>query len=298
MNGWLNIYKPRGLSSAKIVSMVKRIFKGNKIGHTGTLDLEAEGILPIAIGEATKLVSILIDAKKQYAFTVKFGAQTDTADSAGKIIKTASYIPKANECTQICERFIGKVEQIPPAYSALKVDGQRAYKLAREGKEVILAKRNIHIYDLKCTNYDATQGTASYLCTCSKGTYIRTLAEDISLSLQSLGFVIELRRLKVGIFEEINSIDISSYMQMEIAEAQKLLRNQSLKIEDVLDDIPVLEADDTCTKRIIFGQKCQFDHDQDYELVWVRNDDRIIAIGSLINRNFKSSRVFNYKKGE
>ena len=192
MNGWLNIYKPKGFSSAKIVSMVKRLFKGNKVGHTGTLDLEAEGVLPIAIGEATKLVRILIDAKKQYAFTVKFGAQTDTADSAGRVIKTASYIPEATECEQVCERFIGKVEQLPPAYSALKVDGQRAYKLAREGKEVILAKRSIYVYDLKCTSYDATQGTASYLCTCSKGTYIRTLAEDISLSLQSLGFVIEL----------------------------------------------------------------------------------------------------------
>lgn len=294
MNGWLNIYKPRGFSSAKIVAMVRRVFKGDKVGHTGTLDLEAEGVLPIAIGQATKLVSILIDAKKQYAFTVKFGAQTDTADSAGVIVKTVDYVPNADECESVCERFIGEVEQTPPAYSALKVDGKRAYKLARQGVEVNLAKRKITIYDLKCVAYDEENGTASYICTCSKGTYIRSLAEDISLSLQSLGFVIELRRLKVGIFEESNSIDISAYMQNDVATAQKLLQPLSLKMEDVLDDIPVLEADDACAQRIIFGQKCQFDCDQNYDLAWVRHKNRVIAIGSLTNSDFKSSRVFNY----
>lgn len=298
MNGWLNIYKPCGISSAKAVSMVKRVFKGDKIGHTGTLDLEAEGVLPIAIGEATKLVSILIDAKKQYEFTIQFGAKTDTADSAGKIIQKTEYIPNKQECEEVCSKFIGKVEQTPPAYSALKVNGQRAYKLAREGKEVELAKRSINIYGLECVGFDEQQGTASYICECSKGTYIRTLAEDISLSLQSLGFVILLRRLKVGMFDANSAIDISSYLAMDFVEAEKLLRNKCLKVEDVLDDIPVLEASDVCTKQIQFGQKCQFDDDQNYDLVWVRNNSRIIAVGSLLDRNFKSSRVFNYQKGE
>lgn len=298
MNGWLNIYKPRGISSAKAVSMVKRSFKGDKVGHTGTLDLEAEGVLPMAIGEATKLVSILIDAKKQYAFTIKFGAKTDTADSAGKIIETVDYIPSKQECEQVCSSFIGVIEQMPPAYSALKINGQRAYKLAREGQEVVLNKRSINIYDLKCTDFDAEKGTASYICDCSKGTYIRTLAEDISLSLQSLGFVIELRRLKVGMFDAESAIDVSSYLAMDFADAARLLQDKCLKIEDVLDDIPVLEASDVCAERIYFGQKCQFDDDQNYDLSWVRHNNRIIAVGSLFERNFKSSRVFNYQKGE
>ena len=293
MNGWINIYKPRGISSAKSVSMVKRIFKGDKVGHTGTLDMEAEGVLPIAIGEATKLVSILIDARKQYAFTIKFGTKTDTADSAGKVIETTEYIPGQEECSQVCAEFLGTIEQIPPAYSALKINGRRAYKLAREGRGVQLSKRSINIYDLQYTNYDQKQGTASYICDCSKGTYIRTLAEDISLSLQSLGFVIELRRLKVGMFDVKTAIDISSYAEMNLAEATKLLQDKCLKIEDVLDDIPVLEASDTCTQQIRFGQKCQFDDDQNYDLVWVRNNGHIVAIGSLFDRNFKSSRVFN-----
>ncbi len=293
MNGWINIYKPCGISSAKSVSIVKRAFKNSKVGHTGTLDLEAEGVLPIAVGEATKLVSILIDAKKQYAFTVKFGAKTDSADSAGKIIQTIERIPNEEECYQVCSKFLGLIEQTPPAYSALKVKGQRAYKLARAGFKVQLAKRNITIYNLKCTNYNEEQGSASYLCECSKGTYIRTLAEDISLSLQSLGFVIELRRLKVGMFDAETAIDISSYAKLDLADATKLLQDKCLKIEDVLDDIPVLEANDICTQKIRFGQTCQFDNDENYDLVWVRNNGHIVAVGSLLEKNFKSSRVFN-----
>jgi tRNA pseudouridine55 synthase len=293
MNGWINIYKPRGISSARAVSMVKRAFKGDKVGHTGTLDLEAEGVLPMAIGEATKLVSILIDAKKQYAFTVKFGAKTDTADSAGKIIETTKYIPSKEECYQACSKFLGLIEQMPPAYSALKVDGQRAYKLARDGKDVQLAKRNVTIYNLQCTSYNKEQGIADYLCECSKGTYIRTLAEDISLSLQSLGFVVELRRLKVGMFDADNAINISHYAELNLAEITKLLQDQCLRIEGVLDDIPVLEASDSCTKLIRFGQTCQFNDDQNYDLVWIRNNGHIVAVGSLLERSFKSSRVFN-----
>jgi len=293
ISGWLNLYKARGISSAKAVALVKRVFKGSKIGHTGTLDLEAEGVLPIAIGEATKLVSILIDAKKQYSFTVKFGAKTDTADSAGKIVATSEYIPTEAECMAVCTNFIGEVEQIPPAYSALKVNGQRAYKLAREGVEVKLAKRKINIYDLQCTDYNPLKGEASYICECSKGTYIRTLAEDISLSLQSLGFVVVLRRLRVGMFDAKTAIDIANYQEMDLAEASMLLQEKCLKVEDVLDDIPVAEANDILTQKIRFGQKCEFDIDQNHDLIWVKNNGHIVAIGSLHSKLFKPSRVFN-----
>lgn len=294
MNGWINIYKPRGISSARAVAMVKRAFKNDKIGHTGTLDLEAEGVLPIAIGEATKLVRVLIDAKKQYSFTIKFGAKTDTADSSGSIIDQVEYIPSEKECIDVCSKFLGIVEQIPPAYSALKVNGQRAYKLARAGVDVKLQKRSIKIYNLKCTDYNKEKGEATYVCDCSKGTYIRTLAEDISLCLQSLGFVVKLRRLKVGMFDATDAIDVSSYVGKDFAEAVEFLQDKCLKIEDVLDDIPVLEVSDLETEKIRCGQKCQFDIDENYELIWLRNNNRIVAIGSLLDRNFKSSRVFNY----
>ncbi|GAB4168181.1 MAG: tRNA pseudouridine(55) synthase TruB [Rickettsiaceae bacterium] len=297
-SAWLNIYKPLGISSAKAVALVKRAFKETKVGHTGTLDLEAEGVLPIAIGEATKLVSVLMNAKKQYEFTIKFGAKTNTADGAGEVTATCDYIPTEQECITICPKFIGRISQTPPAYSALKVGGKRAYKLARAGQEVLLPKREVEIYDLRCTNYSAENNTASYVCDCSKGTYIRTLAEDISLSLQSLGFVIELRRSKVGIFDIANAINITSYSERSSAELNIILQEKCLKIESVLDDIPVLEATDQQAQQIRFGQPCQFDDKTSYELVWVRHKSTIVAIGSLYSNNFKSSRVFNLNYGE
>lgn len=298
MDSWLNIYKPRGISSAHAVAIVKKAFREYKIGHTGTLDLEAEGVLPMAIGEATKLVSILIDAKKQYQFTVKFGGKTDTADNSGKIIDSCEYIPVKKQCEDICSEFLGDIEQIPPAYSALKVNGVRAYKLARAGKEIELKTRNVKIYDLRCIAYDESMSTATYICVCSKGTYIRTLAEDISLALQSLGYVIELRRLKVGMFDTLTAVNISDCSTLSLQEIKTLLLKNCLKIESVLDDIPVLEADKTILQKIRFGQPCVFEGIADNELMWIRYNGRIVAIGSLISNNFKSSRVFNLNYGE
>ena len=273
--------------------MIKKLCKPSKVGHTGTLDLEAEGVLPIAIGEATKLTSILVDSKKQYYFTIKFGAKTDTADASGEIIETIDIIPTENNCKNICKDFIGEIEQVPPAYSAIKVNGKRSYALAREGKAVPLSSRKIKIYDLQHVKYDSENNTASFLCTCSKGTYIRTLAEDISLCLQSLGFVIELRRLSVGNFNYKNAINISDFKLLDFADQKILLQNKCLKIEGVLDDIPVLDATEDQAQKIRLGQKCLFDLDQSIEKLWVRCDNKLVAIGSLQDRCFKSSRVFN-----
>ena len=287
---WLNIYKPRGISSAKLVSMVKKILgKEVKIGHAGTLDVEAEGILPLAVGEATKLIQLLIDARKTYIFTVKFGLQTDSGDYTGKVIATKDYIPSQEEAYTVCSKFIGNVTQIPPAFSALKVNGVRAYKLAREGKEVELKPRNITIYNLKCLNFDEKNATATYYTECSKGTYIRTLAEDLALSLQSLGFVIELRRTQVGIFKEENAIQIKSPDEI----TKNFLEEKSIKIESILDDILVLDATDSQAQKIRYGQKCQFDYEEDVSLLWVRYKGTLLAIGSLNKSCFNSLRVFN-----
>ena len=294
MNCWINIYKARGISSAKSLSIIRKAFNDKKVGHTGTLDLEAEGVLPVAVGEATKLVNVLMNAKKKYEFTIKFGSQTDTGDSAGTIINSTEHIPTREECYGICAKFLGKIKQIPPKYSALKVNGQRAYKLARDGKDLELPERQVTIYDLKCVDYKTENSTATYVCECSKGTYIRSLAEDISLSLQSLGFVIELRRLGVGIFNISNSLDLSDLSKLDLVDIKSFLQDRCLKIEDVLDDIPVLEANDITAKKIRFGQKCIFpDNNSDYELVWIRHKGQIVAVGSLLKNNFKSSRVFN-----
>ena len=296
MDGWLNLYKPRGISSAKAVTIVKNYFRNSRIGHTGTLDLEAEGVLPIAIGQATKLVNILIDSLKEYVFTIQFGAQTDTGDLAGKIIKKTDIIPTERECLDVCHKFIGKIKQIPPVYSALKINGVRAYKLARQNKEFEVKPRFITIYDLKLLSYDNHNRLATYVVSCSKGTYVRTLAEDISLSLHSLGFVVELRRTKVGIFTEENSINIFNVNCKTFDEAHALIKSKCLKVEDVLDDIPVLEVDELVAQKIRYGQQCDFDKVGNHDQIWLKHDNKILAIGSLSDKSFKSSRVFNYKK--
>lgn len=293
-NGWLNLYKPEGISSAKALFPIKKCFKNSKIGHTGTLDVEAEGVLPVAIGEATKLTNILMDAKKQYYFTIKFGAKTDTGDKSGNIVDKSEYFPTKEECKEICKKFIGKVEQIPPAYSAIKVNGKRAYDLARAGKDFTLKKRTIEIYDLKLVNYSAEKQQASYICECSKGTYIRTLAEDIALSLKSLGFVIKLCRLRVGKFDMESSIDISIMQDYSFVELGSVLQKKCLEIEFVLDGIPVLNAKNDQVNKIKNGQKCYFYDQPDLEFLWVKDqNNRIVAIGSLLACKFKSSRVFN-----
>lgn len=291
---WLNVYKPRGISSAKLVSIIKKVLGKVKIGHSGTLDVEAEGVLPLAIGEATKLVQMLIDAKKTYIFTVKFGKQTDSGDYAGKVIAITDYIPSKEKAYAICSKFIGTITQIPPVFSALKVNGVRAYKLARDklardGKEVELKPRNITIYDLKCLNYDEKNATATYYAKCSKGTYIRTLAEDLALSLQSLGFVIELRRTQVGIFKEENSIRIDSFNDI----TKLSLEEKNIKIEAILDDILVLDANDEQAQKIKYGQKCLFDYDKNVDFMWVRYRGVLLATGSLNKNCFHSLRVFN-----
>ena len=228
MDGWLNIYKPRGISSARAVAIVKRILGHPKTGHTGTLDLEAEGVLPLAIGEATKLVKFLMDAKKSYIFNIKFGAQTDTGDASGKVIASTDVLPTQEECESICERFIGTVTQIPPKFSALKVGGER-----------------------------------------------------------------ELRREAVGIFKASDAINIETICANSEEASYRLLKDKSLKIEAVLDDILVLNATDLQAKKIRYGQKCSFELKADIDSVWIRYNGMILAIGSISYNCFNSSRVFN-----
>ena len=286
-NGWLNLYKPVGISSAAAVAIVKRAFgKNTKVGHTGTLDVEAEGILPIAIGEATKLVQFLMDARKTYRFTVKFGATTDTGDRAGQVMATCEKIPSYEECVNVCPKFVGVITQIPPKFSALKISGVPAYKLAREGKAPEMKPREIQVFSLECIGYES--GAATYVAEVSKGTYIRTLAEDISLCLQSLGFVVELARTKVGSFDESDCLDPESLKSKSFAEVSALMQDP----EVVLADIPVIHVDVDIAQKVRYGQKVLIESG-DVDLLWLEHAGHVLAIGSLSNEHFLSARVFN-----
>ena len=256
MHGWIILDKPLGLGSTQAVSAVKRALRTGgypklKVGHGGTLDPLASGVLPIAIGEATKLAGRLLDSDKIYEFTIRFGEQTDTLDAEGEVIARSDVLPTMAAIEAILPRFTGAIEQEPPAFSALKVDGERAYDLARAGAEFELQKRSVEIHDLRVfassrepialtrSREDAKAGLESVTLTAyvSKGTYIRSLARDIALALGTVGHVTYLRRVKAGPFTLDHAISLD---KLDASAKGHALEQLLLPLRAGLDDIPAL----------------------------------------------------------
>ena len=239
MHGWIILDKPLGLSSAGGVGAVKRLLRQNghpktKIGHGGTLDPLATGVLPIALGEATKLAGRMLDATKGYAFTVAWGAATATDDAEGAVVATSPVRPDAAAIRAILPRFTGPIVQTPPAYSALKIDGERAYKLARAGEAVVLAERHLTIFALDLL--DARAGAADFAVTCSKGTYVRSLVRDLALTLGTVGHVAALRRTRAGPFTLTQAISLDKLAALLQSGDEQV----TLPLTAGLDDIPAL----------------------------------------------------------
>jgi tRNA pseudouridine55 synthase len=240
INGWIILDKPLGLTSAQGVAAVKRIFRSNglpvpRIGHGGTLDPLATGVLPIACGEATKLAGRMLDAAKGYDFTVQFGAQTSTLDAEGDVVARSDVRPTEEQITAILPRFTGPIDQVPPAYSALKVDGKRAYALARAGEAVVLATRHITVHRLDLVG--TTPDSATFSTHVSKGTYIRSLARDIAIALGSVGHVTMLRRTQSGPFSLQQAISLDKLAELVQG---RTLEQAVLPLMTGLDDIPAL----------------------------------------------------------
>ncbi len=240
MNGWIILDKPYGMGSTQAVAAVKRALREaglprTKIGHGGTLDPLASGVLPIAIGEATKLAGRMLDSDKAYDFTIKFGEQTDTLDTEGQVVATSDVRPTHAGIEAVLPRFTGAQEQMPPAYSALKVDGRRAYDLARAGEEVALKPRQVTIHALRLTALGEDSATLS--ATVSKGTYIRSLARDIALALGTVGHVTMLRRTKAGPFTLNSAISLD---KLNEAARDRAIAQLMLPLTAGLDDIPAL----------------------------------------------------------
>ena len=255
LSGWIILDKPLGLGSTQAVSAVKRALREagepkTKVGHGGTLDPLATGVLPIALGEATKLAGRMLDASKAYDFTVKFGEQTDTLDAEGQVVAMSDVRPTSEALEAVLPRFTGPIEQVPPAYSALKVDGKRAYALARAGEEVELKTRSVTVHGLSIV--DATDGEATLSATVSKGTYIRSLARDIALALGSVGHVTMLRRTKAGPFTLDQAISLD--FLADAARARDLTRTV-LPLDAGLDDIPALPVTPDQAKLLRHGQQ-------------------------------------------
>jgi tRNA pseudouridine55 synthase len=265
-HGWLILDKPRGLGSTQAVGAVKRVLRQAgygkvKVGHGGTLDPLAEGVLPIALGEATKLAGRMLDASKTYAFTVEFGEETDTLDREGEVVAVSDRRPPLAAVAAILAHFTGEIEQVPPAYSALKVGGKRAYDRARAGEEVELPSRRVIIRSLSLLREDAEEVGSSFVggadllfpapplefadsvtlvADVSKGTYIRSLARDIAHALGTVGHVTWLRRTQAGPFTETRAISLD--MLEEIGNGARL-EDHLLPLEAGLDGIPALTLD-------------------------------------------------------
>ncbi|MGD9810977.1 MAG: tRNA pseudouridine(55) synthase TruB [Sphingobium sp.] len=238
LHGWLILDKLYGLGSTQAVGAVKRCLREagmpkTKVGHGGTLDPLASGVLPIALGEATKLCGRLLDSDKGYDFTIRFGIETDTLDGEGKAVATSDNRPTIAEIEAVLPRFIGSIEQMPPAYSALKVDGRRAYDLARAGEDVTLKARAVTIRAL--TMLEAADDHATFSASVSKGTYIRSLARDIARALGTVGHVGMLRRTKAGPFTLEQAISLD---KLNDAAKARDIAQLVLPLTAGLDDIP------------------------------------------------------------
>ena len=255
ISGWIILDKPVGIGSTPCVSAVKRALREagaakTKVGHGGTLDPLASGVLPIALGEATKLAGHMLDASKSYDFTIKFGEQTDTLDLEGAVIAISDLRPTMAEVDAVLDRFRGPIEQVPPAYSALKVDGKRAYDLARAGEEVLLKTRLVTVHALILQSSDESSATFSAIV--SKGTYIRSLARDIALALGTVGHVTMLRRTRAGPFDLFQAITLDKLADLGKARS---LDGAVLPLIAGLDDIPALPVTPEEAKLLRFGQK-------------------------------------------
>jgi len=236
VSGWVVLDKPYDLGSTQAVSRVRRLFEAQKAGHAGTLDPLATGVLPIALGEATKTVPFLMDADKAYVFTVEWGTSTATLDREGEVTARSDVRPTPEAAAEALKAFVGEIQQVPPAYSAIKVDGERAYDLAREGVEVELKARPVTIHSAEISgapDVDHLEITVS----CGKGTYVRSIVRDLAEALGACAHVSQLRRTRVGPFGEAESISMEN---LEGLLYEDRCSKALLPVETALDDIPVL----------------------------------------------------------
>jgi len=256
IDGWVVIDKPLGISAAGAVNKVRRTLNAAKAGHAGTLDPLATGILPIALGEATKTVSLVMDGRKVYRFTVEWGAETTTDDAEGPVSATSDIRPTEDAIRAILPEFSGTISQVPPRFSAIKIAGERAYDLAREGEQVELEPREIVIHRLdllECPDADH----AVFLAECGKGAYVRALARDMGRRLGTHGHIVSLRRLAVGPFGEADMISLEKLEELrhKAGASEGLMAEEALlSVATALDDIPALAMTERDAARLRRGQ--------------------------------------------
>ena len=292
VNGWLVIDKPKNMGSTDVVNFTRRYFNAQKNGHTGTLDPFATGVLPIAFVEATKLIPFGTDGKKEYEFVIKWGEHTASGDTETEVVETSNIVPTKDDILKIIPHFIGEIKQIPPAYSAIKIDGQRAYDLVRKGIDVDIPERIVNIYNLELLEL-LDGDMAKFRVECSKGTYVRTLGQDIAKSLGTIGHLKELRRTKCGVFDIKDTILLENLKNIVHSEA---LEKVLLSTITSLRDIAVIAVEEADAIKLKQGQSVS---PKNYnvnntDVAVAVFEDVLIAILRIDERRISPIRVFNF----
>jgi len=294
--GWINLYKPVGISSFSAIHKIKKRFNIKKIGHAGTLDPNAEGVLPIAINKTTKLIPFVSSNSKKYHFKIKWGEQTSTDDSEGEILNHSNKIPSEDEINKIINSFLGYIDQIPPKASAIKVNGRRAYAILRDKKNFLLDSKKVFLKSISYILSD--KNTSNFLIECGKGFYVRSLARDIAHKLETYGHVVELTRTKVGNFTEKTSILLDDLLKIRQSEFEFNCIHSSISM---LDDILAYEVEEkkdlnnlSLGKSIFINKnkliKKPLNSDKK-KLVFLSNRGNIISFGKLSGDLFQPNKV-------
>ena len=237
ISGWLNLFKPVDMTSTQAVAILKRRFNAQKVGHGGTLDPLADGILPIAFGEATKTVQWAMDAHKEYVFTIRWGISTESQDAEGEVTATSDARPTREQVADLLKSYVGTIQQVPPKFSAIKVDGQRAYDLARDGEDFELTSREVDVHDATVLSMPDADHTVIHV-TSGKGFYVRAMARDLAFDLGCEGHISQLRRTRVGVFDAAHAVPIS---QIEETDDKAALLALLQPVHVTLEGIPVLD---------------------------------------------------------
>jgi len=282
IHGIVVLDKPLGGSSNRALQVVKRLFDANKAGHTGSLDPLATGVLPLCLGEATKVSQFLLDSDKAYRARIKLGERTDTADSEGEVIaKVEGFTLDETAVKAALRGFEGEIEQVPPMYSALKQDGQPLYKLARQGKTVERKARAITIYSIELTDVDAGANEIEIEVDCSKGTYIRTIADDLGQILGCGGHIIALRRLRAGVFSIEDSVTLEALEAEKEAGGFDAIDAHLMPMDKAIDDLPAVQLPSYTAQFLKHGQPVQVSQAPADGLVRLYEEGEFIGIGCI-----------------
>ena len=289
VHGWIALDKPLGMTSTHAVAVVRRLLNAKKAGHAGTLDPLASGLLPLAFGEATKTVPYVVDGEKAYRFTVTFGIETDTDDSEGRIVSQSEARPTEQQILAALPKFTGAITQVPPRYSAIKIDGERAYDLARGGETVELQPRIVEIHTLTLRSFDGQSAVLE--AECGKGTYVRAIARDLGRMLGCFGYVTALRRTRVGPFTEADAVTLPS-LEADVFAPAAALKSVDTGLRELVE-VPV---GGDAPMRLRRGQSIILrgrDAPAEGEIVYATNAGQVIAIGTVERGELVPNRVFN-----